>query len=232
MSNGGTYSFDGAEAWLSATARDELPAMIVARNSSEALAAAMNGASVPAAKDPAPPSYYASVALLQLAAIGLRTARAAMLVVAAGYEPETHALKRRLSESHARAQAVVADQSGQHAREWLEGKGPSSPLRITKKFGSAELFEMYSESAHATSTGLAWWLLVPVDDEAAETGILLQPHRRPAFANALLTEIAMECRDFANIVVKLRGGELAGLDDLTTKIDDAIEKYYVAEKAE
>jgi hypothetical protein len=59
-----SYSFDGAEAWLRATAPDELPALAIARSATDALAVALDGAAVPAAKDPAPPVYYARSALL------------------------------------------------------------------------------------------------------------------------------------------------------------------------
>jgi hypothetical protein len=59
-------------------------------------------------------------------------------VISFGYEPEAHGLKRRLSEASARLGAVINDPSGEHARQWLAGRGPSTPQRIVGKFGSLE----------------------------------------------------------------------------------------------
>ena len=219
-----SYSFDGAEAWLRATAPDELPALAIARSATEALALALDGAAVPAAEDPAPPAYYARSALLLLCTLGLRTARAALVVIASGYEPEAHGLKRRLSEIHARAQAVADDKSGAHARQWLEGVGPSTPRKITAKYGSLDLFDTYSASEHADARGMHWWLMVPT--EGTQRGVLVQPHRRPPFGNAILTEIAMETRDLVALMQVVRWGGVQGLDQLTDLIDQAIDLFY------
>ena len=219
------YSFDGAEAWLRATALNDLAALPVARSATDALAVSLQGAAVPGAPDPAPPSYYARSALLLLSTLGLRTARAAIVVIASGYEPEAHGLKRRLSEIHARAQAIAADNSGQHARQWLEGKGPSTPAKIAAKWGTVELWETYSASTHADARGMHWWLMVPTGD-GEQRGVLVQPHRRPPFGNAILTEIAMETRDLVAVMEVVRGAKLAGLEQLTTLIDAAIDQFY------
>src|SRR4051794_9374422 len=159
MEGGGTYSFDGAEAWLLKTAEDELPALSVARTATQALISVLQRAEVKPVEEPAPPRYYQSAALLVLATLGLRSARAALLVIGAGYEPEGHGLKRRLSEAHAHAQAVAADGSGQYARGFLEGRG-GKPRRIMGKFGSRQLFDLYSVSEHADARGVRWWLTV------------------------------------------------------------------------
>ena len=94
-------------------------------------------------------------------------------------------MKRRLSEIHARAQAVADDKSGVHARQWLEGVGPSTPRNITAKYGRLDLFDTYSASEHADARGMHWWLMVPT--EGTQRGVLVQPHRRPPFGNAILT---------------------------------------------
>lgn len=218
------HSFDDAEASLRATARQDLPALAIARSATEALAVALDGAAVPPAGEPPPPAYYAASALLMLSTMGLRTARAALIVIASGYEPEAHGLKRRLSEIHARAQAVADDASGQHARQWLEGRGPSTPRKITAKYGSLDLFDTYSASEHADARGMHWWLTVPTEGE--QRGLLVQPHRRPRFSNAILTEIAMETRDLVAVLEVVRNGRVDGLDTLTALIDQAIAAYY------
>lgn len=219
------YSFDGAEAWLRATAPSQLEAIAIAKSATEALAVSLQGASIPEAPDPAPPSYYAKSALLLLCTLGLRTARAAILVIASGYEPEAHGLKRRLTEIHTRAQAIVDDTSGQHARQWLEGKGPSTPGKVAAKYGTVELWDTYSASTHADARGMHWWLLVPTDN-GDQKGVLVQPHRRPPFGNAILTEIAMETRDLVAVMQAVRGGRVEGLEQLTAVIDEAIDEYY------
>lgn len=224
----GIYRLDGAEAWLRATADQELGAFPIAESATQALALSIRGATIPPAADPPPPSYFMRSALLLLATMGLRTARAILVVVASGYEPEAHGLKRRLSEIHARAQAVVADDTGEHARQWLNGPPPSTPRKVAGKFGSMEIFDMYSVSEHADARGLHWWLMVPTEQEG-QRGVLVQPHRRPRFSNAMLTEVAMECRDLIAVMEVVRDGKLVGLDELTCMIDEAIDEYYDAE---
>jgi hypothetical protein len=66
------------------------------------------------------------------------------------------------------------------------------------KFGSLPMFEIYSQSAHATMTGLSTWVAVPMPD--GTRGMRFAPTRNQEFANALLVEAAAECRDFAMIV--------------------------------
>lgn len=226
---GSVGRFDDFERELLGSADRQLPALSVARSAAEALETALEGASVePPSEDP-PPSYFARSALLLLAIIGLRTARSCLLVISAGYEPEAHGLKRRLSEAHARAQAVAADPSGQHARDWLEGKGPSTPRSIAGKWGSLETWDMYSASGHADARAVRWWLMVPMEDsEGDQRGLVVQPHRRPRLSNAMLTEVAMECRDLAHALAFSRGGQLAGIQQLDAHIDQAITAYMVA----
>lgn len=222
-------SFDGLERRLAASADSELPALGVARSATEALTSAVDGASVEPGGDAPAPSYYMRSAVLLLAVMGLRTARACLLVIAAGYEPEAHGLKRRLSEVHARAQAVLDDQTGQHARDWLDGKGPSTPPKIVGKWGARDLWETYSASTHADAKGLRWWLMMPVPDaHPDQRGLIVQPHRRPEFSNAMLTEVAMECRDLAHALAASRGGQLQGIDELDGYIDRAIAAYMAA----
>lgn len=222
----GTYSFDGAEAWLRATVSEELGAWQIAHDASEALSIALHGTTILPEAEPQRPSYFVRSALLLLATMGLRTARAALIVIASGYEPEAHGLKRRLSEIHARAQALALDKSGEHARQWLDGAAPSTPRKIAGRFGGMELFDIYSASAHADARGIHWWLMVPTEHD--HRGILVQPHRRPTLSNGMLTEVAMECRDLVAAMEVVRGGKLVGLEQLTARIDVAVRDYYEA----
>ena len=237
MSSGGGYGFDDAERDLLARAEHDLPALTVARHATQALATVIEGSHVPPEPDAAPPSYYARLASLMLSVIGLRTARACMLVVSAGYMPESHGLKRRLSEVHARGQAIASDTSGQHARDWLAGKGPSTPPRIVGKFGSADLWDMYSMSAHADARSVHQWLSVPMPQvRGADTGLVVIPHHQERLSNALLTEVAMECRDLyaAQAVAREMNRERivkwhARLPDLDAEIEPMLKRYYAPE---
>src|SRR4051812_3447324 len=91
------------------------------------------------------------------------------------------------------------------------------------KFGSRQLFDLYSVSEHADARAARWWLTVLHE---GQQGIIVQPHRRPRFSNAMLTEVAMECRDLVAAMEAVRGGTLVGLADLTAVIDQATELYY------
>jgi hypothetical protein len=145
--------FDEWGSALLGRADADLSASRVARSATEALITALAGAEVVLPGDDPPPSYFMRSAILLLAAIGLRTARACLLVIGAGYEPEAQALKRRLSEIHMRAEAIVTDPSGQHARSWLDGRGPSTPRRLANQFGNLDVWDTYSASGHADARG-------------------------------------------------------------------------------
>lgn len=221
-------NFDDRERNLLATADEHLSALPVARSATEALMSVVDGAAVEPADDDAPPSYFVRCALLLLSAMALRTARAILLVVSAGYEPEAQGLKRRLSEIHARALAVSSDDTGQHARRWLEGKGPGTSRKLAGKWGDLDLYDTYSVGEHADARGVHWWLTVPILGEQSEQrGIMVPPHRRPSVSNVMLTEVAMECRDLAAALAFTRGGGVQGLDELDVRIEEAQRDHLV-----
>jgi hypothetical protein len=234
--------FDADEQRHLAAAPQDLPALAIARRATGALAEQIDGAQTPPAPEKPTPSFYIREATLLLAVIGLRTARACVLVVSAGYSPEAHGLKRRLSEVHARAQAVVDDGSGQHARDWLENKGASTPPRIVGKYGNLDLWKLYSWGAHADAQSVQQWLTVPMPDIAGgHQGLLVVPHFDEQLSNALLVECAMECRDLAMAQAVGREGITDSITDetlnairarqtsireLDSKIDVMRERYY------
>ncbi len=118
-------------------------------------------------------------------------------VVCSGYVLEAHALERRLSEAHARLEAVMADPSGEYARTWLADRAPRGLRELARAYGSGQLYELYSESTHAKMGALNSWLASPVGDRRA---MAIGPMRDAEFANPMLVEAATECRDFAVIV--------------------------------
>ena len=190
-----SWSFAASEQRHLSSAFTELPAIAVIDRVTQSLAEVVEGTHVPPEPENAPPSYYVRSASLLLAVIALRTARACMLVVAAGYWPEAHGLKRRLSEVHARAQACADDTTGQQARQWLAGKPPKTGP-IIHKFGSADLYDVYSWGAHADARSVQAWLAVPWPHvHEGHKALMVVPHHDQRLSNATLTEVAMECRD-------------------------------------
>lgn len=228
--------FDALEREQLEGAPEALEALPVARRATDVLVSMIDGVTTPPASEKPPPSFYMREATFLLSVLAWRTARACLLVVAVGYWPESHGLKRRLSEAHARAQAVAADESGQHARDWLEGRGPSTPPRIVNKFGSADLWKVYGWGAHADAQSVHQWLSVPMP-QVSEThkGLVVPPHHNPDLSNALLNEVAMECRDMAAAMAVCReptqeaiAVNLATVHALDPDIEDLIRRYYVA----
>jgi hypothetical protein len=214
---------------------ESLPALAIAHRASGMLASQVDGAQTAPAPEKPPPSFYVREAIFLLAVLGLRTARSCALLVAAGYTPEAHGLKRRLSEVHARAQAVRDDQSGEHARKWLEDGSGGRPSKLFSKYGSLDLWKLYSWGAHADAQSPRQWLTVPMPEIAeGHMGVVVGPHFDQHMSNALLVECAMECRDLAMAQAWARGSSaediqaryacIAGLD---AEIDAMVERYYV-----
>lgn len=225
-------SFTKAETDLLVSATEQLPALGVALLAAEALSVAIDGDSVP---DGDNAQYYLRSAIFVQSIMALRTARACCLVAGAGYAPEAHGLKRRLSEIHAWSQAICADDSGQRAREWLDGRG-GTPRKVVNRFGLLELFDVYSLSAHADARGVHTWLTERSDD--GTNGIQVMPRRDAPLANAMLTEVAMECHDLAKVQAAARGfahgvpATLQGLDALQALIEEMVERYYAPAEAD
>jgi hypothetical protein len=114
-----------------------------------------------------------------------------------------------------RVGAVIGDESGQHAREWLEGRSPSTPRKLAAQFANLSLFDLYSQSDHADGRGVLNWIAVPLPELGEHhKGLVTRPERRPEVANAMLCELAHECRDLARVMATSRGMEieLAPLD--------------------
>jgi hypothetical protein len=230
-----SYDFDRAERRLLENATATLPALAVAKHTTEVLAEMIAATTIPPVAEQEPPSsYYKRVASLQLSVIALRTARACFLVISAGYMPEAQALKRRLSEAHARAQAVAHDESGEHARQWLEGKTPK-PTPIMMKFASEDLWALYSQSTHADARGVHQWLSMRLADGSdVRTGLALTP-MRDGLSDAMLTEVAIECRDLALAMAvchSMQGNQVRDAmgyvqAELDGPVTEAIRTYYV-----
>jgi hypothetical protein len=205
----------------------DLPAYRVVNGASEALLWVVSRASVPPHEgDGEPPAaYWRSKALLYLGLLGVRTTRAAMAVVAAGYEAESMTYKRALMEVHSRARRVVDDESGSYAKEWLRGRA-GKPAKAVGGFSPDDLWDMLSNSSHADHRAVENFLAISNDD--GSTSLLLHPERRPEVSNPTLAMFASEARDIAALVASENGLTIPHLDQL----DAAIREHLPADEDE
>jgi hypothetical protein len=220
--------FDAAEARLRASADSDLPVLAVVRQATDALSWALCQSDLPATnEEPVPASHLVATALLFLGVMAHRATRAAMALVAVGYEPETLGLKRLLTEAHSRMKAIMDDPSGEHARSWLVGPAPSTAHRLVGKHADRETFDLYSQSAHADAEGIKRWLLAPHGNR--EWGVIGAPDRWPSFISAVMVEFAFEVRDIAVGLASVRGLIPPGIGELDAAIDAAEKEYLAAE---
>ena len=138
-------------------------------------------------------SHARRAALLALSGIGVRTARALILLVRSGWEPEAHALKRRLSEVVWRARSVLDDHSGEAARQWLDGRGRSA-AKLARDYGGDRPWNLFSSGAHADARSLRLSMTPPpwVDVPDSERALDVRPGRVFQHGEGLLLETAWE----------------------------------------
>jgi hypothetical protein len=216
------YTFDRAESRMRASAREQLDMLGMFHRSTTTLGAVLEGLRVPLHAGRPNPMVDIQSAVLNLAVLALRTARGGGVLVRSGYEVEASAMLRRIGEAQARARAVLTDASGQHARDWLDGKGPSTPRKIAGKHGNLEFFDAYSDMTHATMTSLQRFVAVALED--GRTMVPISPLRNQQIANVMLLEFAIECRQFAMIVGDLFQREVRWLTQLDEELREAVER--------
>jgi hypothetical protein len=220
--------FDAAEARLRASVDSDLPILAVVRQATDVLSWVLCQSDLPKFdEDPVPASHLVATALLFLGVMAHRATRAAMALAATGYEPETLGLKRLLTEAHSRMKAILEDDSGEHARQWLVGPAPSTPHRLVAKHADREMFDLYSRSAHADAEGIKRWLLQP--SASNEWDVLGAPDRWPGFISTVMVEFAFEVRDIAVGLASIRSLTPPGLPALDNAIDAAENLYLVAD---
>jgi hypothetical protein len=212
-----------SEEALRARAPAELEALQLFSRASVTLAAVLEGIDVPWHADPAPPEIHIKSAVLNLSVLAVRVARALATVVCTGYVLEAHPLKRRLSEAHARLNAVMDDDSGEYARKWLADKAPRGLRDLARAYGNQDLFDLYSESAHAKMGPLNSWLALAVGDRRA---MPIGPMRDAEFANRMLVEAASECRDFAVVVATVFDRTLPDVHRLDADLNVAFVRWF------
>lgn len=195
----------------------ELPAYHVANAATEALLWVIQRSGFEGYdEDSDPPaSYWRAKALLYLGVLAVRITRAAMTVIASGYEQEAMTYKRALMEVHSRVQRVLADESGSYAREWLRGRA-GKPARAVGGFSPDDLWEMLSHSSHADHRAVENFLAISNDD--GTTSLLTAPERRVEVSNSTLAMFAGETRDVARALATERGLTIPNLAELDAAI--------------
>jgi hypothetical protein len=152
------------------------------------------------------------LAALQLMGVrGLRVIRAARATLSAGYEAEARALDRILIELQANRGAVVADETGKTAVDWLKGKLASGITKRVAAIAPDTLYKDLSSDAHGGPTPV----IRLIGTATAEVGIAPERTRK---SRASLLMYAGFARDHAALIADHAGFRLGGLHDL----DDAI----------
>jgi hypothetical protein len=195
----------------------ELPAYHVANAATEALLWVIQQSPVEGRDedDDAPASYWRAKALLYLGVLAVRITRAAMAVIANGYEQEAMTYKRALMEAHSRVQRVATDKSGSYAREWLHGRA-GKPAKAVGGFSPEDLWTMLSHSSHADHRAVETFLAISNDD--GTTSLLTAPERRIQVSNGTLAIFAGETRDVARILAAEHGLTIPNLAELDAAI--------------
>ena len=194
----------------------DLPSYRIADGASEALLWVIGHAGVEPPEGEKPPaSYWRAKSLLYLGVIAVRTTRAAMAVIASGYEAETMGYKRTLMEVQSRAQRVVQDESGGYAQQWLKARA-GKPAKAVGGFAPEDFFDMLSQSSHADHRGVENFLAISEPD--GSTRLLTVPERRRDVSDSTLIVFASETRDVAAIIAKERDLVIPHLAELDAAI--------------
>jgi hypothetical protein len=210
---------------------DGAAAYHVAEGATQTLLGVLDGATLApheGERDP-PAGYWRARAMLYLGTLALRTTRAAMVVVASGYEDQAIGLQRTLLEIHSRIQHVANDESGAYAKHWLEGRA-GKPGKAVGSFSPEDLWKMLSRSSHADHRAVENFLAVTQDD--GTTSLVVMPERRQDVSNAILVTFAGEARDVAVMIA--RELELTIPTTVLSQLDEAIKAqppYLGAEEA-
>ena len=158
---------------------------------------------------------YQHQALWLMTIIGLRALRAAMHVIAVGYEDQAAGYQRLIDELWSRGQKVRTDRSGNYAKQWCEGKPPGKAAKLTEQ----DLWEFWSRTQHADPAAVWNWVAVTQPDGTAK--VLLGPERRPEIVRGTLTVMLSQLRDLGGMLAAHTKTPVPALDLLTEEVLDA-----------
>ena len=200
---------------LRQTADVDLPTLALADEVSRLLGEVIQSISIDAAREDRNPKDFRLHALWFMAIIALRALRAAMQALRSGYEDQSVGYQRLIDELHNRAQKVRDDDSGDYARQWLDGRG----LGKGAKLAGQDFWEFLSGPVHANARAALDWIAISQPDGSAK--IVIGPERRPEVSNAALTYMASEGRDIANLLA-MEAGRGLNLTALDARIREAV----------
>jgi hypothetical protein len=209
------WSIPKREEELRQTADMDLPTLALADEVSRLLGEVIQSISIDAAREDRNPKDCRVHALWFMAIIALRALRAAMQALRSGYEDQSVGYQRLIDELHNRAQKVRDDDSGDYARQWLDGRG----LGKGAKLAGQDFWEFLSGPVHANARAVLDWIAISQPDGSAK--IVIGPERRPDVANAALTYMASEGRDIANLLAR-DAGRVLNLTALDARIREAV----------
>lgn len=144
-----------------------------------------------------------------------RTIRAAMMVLSIGYEPEAGALDRILVELMAHRATIEADETGEEALQWLDGKRGAGIAAKVNAMSPGDLYRNLCHDAHGDPRAI-WRLIDPESNS-----IILAPQRRMDPARASLLLYAGVACDQVGVIAPLASMRVGGHDDLVAKVRDA-----------
>ena len=200
------------------SAADDLPMLGLADDVSHLLVEVIEQVTVDASQQDRTADDLRRHALWFMAIITVRAMRSAMRVLAIGYEEQSVGYQRLIDELHNRAQQIHADESGDHARRWLDGK----PVGKGAKLAGQGFWEFLSGPVHANVRAVLDWLAISQDDGTAK--VVIGPERRSEVANAALTYMASEGRDIANLLA-LEVGLSLDLTEIDGRLHKAHDTY-------
>lgn len=155
---------------LMQSAADDLPVFVLADDVSKLLVHVLEQITVDASQQDRNPHDLRRHALWFMTIITLRAMRSAMLVLAIGYEEQSVGFQRLIDELHNRAQQICADESGDVARRWLDGKSAGKGAKLAGQ----EFWELLSgpvtQTSRPTRSLCASPAAIPTASTETETG--------------------------------------------------------------
>ena len=168
-------TIDDQESELRQAVDAELPERGLADTATTCLAQIIEGSAQGNRPESGSPESLNLHALMGIAVLTFRATRAAMAIVAAGYESEANRHLRSVVELHAHRKAIETDATGEEARAWLDRKRGRGITRRVQAAGTAKgLYGELSADAHGDPAGIYRRLML-VDGEAR--AVNWGPHR-------------------------------------------------------
>jgi hypothetical protein len=158
----------------------------------------------------------------------LRVVRAARATLAGGYEPESRAHDRILVELGAHRRAILDDESGKTALDWLKGKSRRGVTARVNAMSPSDLYKNLSQDSHGDPEPIQ-----RLAADATANTIYIEPRRTLATRASLLMHAGF-CRDQAVVIAQAAGIQLNGLPELDEAIRggwDALESEYESDSS-